>query len=121
MLHIYNGILVTYKKELNNSICSNMDGPRDCQTEWNQSDRERQISYVITFKNGKINVCINTKQKKTYRYWRQIYSYLKGNMRGLDKLGAWDEHAHITVYKIDNQQGCTVWHRELYSTFCENL
>ena len=24
-----------------------MDGPRDCQTEWSQSDRERQI-YVIT-------------------------------------------------------------------------
>ena len=48
MLHIYNGILFTHKKELNNRNCNNMDGHRDCQTEWSQSDRERQISYVIT-------------------------------------------------------------------------
>ena len=29
------------KKEQNNAICSNMDGPRDCHTEWSKSDRER--------------------------------------------------------------------------------
>ena len=26
-----------------------MDGPRDDQTKWSQSDRERQISYDITY------------------------------------------------------------------------
>ena len=26
-----------------------------------------------------------------------------------------------TVYKIDEQQGPTVWHWELYSLFCNNL
>ena len=26
-----------------------MDGPRDCQTEWRKSDRERQISYDIAY------------------------------------------------------------------------
>ena len=26
-----------------------MDGPRDCHTEWSKSDRERQISYDITY------------------------------------------------------------------------
>ena len=25
-----------------------------------------------------------------------------------DKLGAWDEHIHTTIFKIDNQQGPTV-------------
>ena len=25
-----------------------------------------------------------------------------------NKSGAWDEHTHTTVYKIDNQQGPTV-------------
>ena len=40
---------------------------------------------------------------------------------GRDKSGAWDEHIHTTVYKIDNQQGPTVEHRELYSIFCNNL
>ena len=26
-----------------------MNGPRDCHTEWSKSDRERQISYDITY------------------------------------------------------------------------
>ena len=37
------------KKEWNNAICSNMDGPRDYYTKWNKSDRGRQISYNITY------------------------------------------------------------------------
>ena len=37
------------KKEQNNAICSNMDGPRDCHTEQSKSDAERQISYDIAY------------------------------------------------------------------------
>ena len=33
----------------NNAICSNMDGPGDCHTEWSKSDTERQISYDIAY------------------------------------------------------------------------
>ena len=46
---VYNGILLSHKKEWNNTICSDMDGPRDCHTEWSKSERERQISYDITY------------------------------------------------------------------------
>ena len=46
---IYNGILLSHKKEQNNAICSNMDGPRDCHTEWLKSDREEEISYDILY------------------------------------------------------------------------
>ena len=49
VVYIYNGILLSHKKEQNNAICSDMDAPRDCHTEGNKSDRERQISYDITF------------------------------------------------------------------------
>ena len=38
------------KKEWNNAICSNMDRLQDYHTDWSQSDRERQISYDITYK-----------------------------------------------------------------------
>ena len=31
VVHIYNGILLSHKKEQNNAICSDMDGPRDYQ------------------------------------------------------------------------------------------
>ena len=29
VIYIYNGILLSYKEEWNNAICSNMNGPRD--------------------------------------------------------------------------------------------
>ena len=48
-IHIYTRILLSHKKELNNAICSNMDGPRDCYTKWSKSDSERQIPYDITY------------------------------------------------------------------------
>ena len=46
VVYVYNGTLLNYKKEENNSICSNMDGPRDCHTEWSKSNTERQINMV---------------------------------------------------------------------------
>ena len=32
VVHVHNGILLSHKKELNNDICSNMDGSRDYHT-----------------------------------------------------------------------------------------
>ena len=49
MVHIYNGILLCHKKEWNNAICGNMNGPRDDHTKWSKSGRERQILYAITY------------------------------------------------------------------------
>ena len=49
MVHIYNGILLSHKKEQNNVICSNMDATRDYLTKWSKSERERQIPYDITY------------------------------------------------------------------------
>ena len=56
-LHIYFAALYIYtvdyystiKKEWNNAIWSNMNGSRDCHTEWSKSDGERQILYVIIY------------------------------------------------------------------------
>ena len=49
VVHIYKGMLLSQKKERNNAICSNMDGPRDCPTEWSKSERAGQILYDITY------------------------------------------------------------------------
>ena len=46
---LYNGILLNHKTEWNNTICSNMDETRDYHTRWSKPDRERQISYDITY------------------------------------------------------------------------
>ena len=39
---------ISHKKEWNNAICCNIDGPRDYHTKWSKSARERQMSYDIT-------------------------------------------------------------------------
>ena len=31
-------LLLSHQKECNNAICSNMDGPRNCHTEWSKSE-----------------------------------------------------------------------------------
>ena len=46
VVHIY--IMEYYsatKKEWNNAICSHMDGPRDYQTKWSQTEKDK---YDIT-------------------------------------------------------------------------
>ena len=46
VVHIYNGILLSHKKEQSWVICWDVDGSRDCHTEWSKSEREKQISYI---------------------------------------------------------------------------
>ena len=36
-------------KKWNNAIYSNMDGTRDCHTDWSKSDWEGEISYAILY------------------------------------------------------------------------
>ena len=49
VVHIYNGILTSHKKEQNNAICSNMDATRDYHTNQGKPERKRQIPYDITY------------------------------------------------------------------------
>ena len=46
---VCDGVLLSHKKEGNNAICSNMDGPRDYHTKWSKLERERQISYDMAY------------------------------------------------------------------------
>ena len=50
VVNIYNGILLSHKKERNWDICRDVDGPRDCDTERRKSEREKQMLYI--------NVCM---------------------------------------------------------------
>ena len=49
VVRIYNGILLSHKKEQNNAICSNMDANRDYHTKWSKSEIERQILLYIIY------------------------------------------------------------------------
>ena len=54
MVHIYNGILLSPKKEQNCAICRDVDGPRDCHTEWSKLAREQQILCINAYIYGNL-------------------------------------------------------------------
>ena len=45
----HNVVLLSHKREWNNIICSNMDGPKDYYNKWSKLDREKQVLYDITY------------------------------------------------------------------------
>ena len=45
-MYIHNGIVLSHKKEWNNAVCSHMDGPRDCHTEWSKSEKNKYHDIV---------------------------------------------------------------------------
>ena len=92
MVDIHNGILLSHKKEWNNAICSNMDGPRDYHTKWSKSERERQISWYHLYMESKIW------HKLTYLQKRNRLTDIENKLMvtkgergwGMDKLEIWD-------------------------------
>ena len=69
VVHIYNGILFSHEKELNNAICSNKDGLRDYHTKWSKSERESQISHDIYYiRNLKYDTNEHIYETKTDRH-----------------------------------------------------
>ena len=98
VVHIYNGILLSHKKEWNNAICSDMDEPRDYHTEWSQTEKDNYhvISYMWNLK--KWYEWTYLQNRNSHRRRKQTYGYQGGR----DKLGDWDWPIHTIIYKIDN-------------------
>ena len=49
MWYTHTMVLLNHWKEWNDVICSNIDGSRECHTEWSKSDRKRKLSYEIPY------------------------------------------------------------------------
>ena len=84
-------LLLSNKKECNNAICRDVDGPRDCHNEWSKSGREGQIPYAITYMSNflkMVQMSLFTKQKDTDIENKLTVMREEGGMR--DKLGDWD-------------------------------
>ena len=47
MAHIYNEVLLGHKKELNCTICRDVDGPRECHTEGSKSEKSKYTTAYI--------------------------------------------------------------------------
>ena len=78
-----------------------MDWPRDCHTEWSKSGAERQIydsCYMWNLKRKSTN-------ELSYKTVRVADVENKATVIrgwGGNKLGNWDWHIHITMYKMNN-------------------
>ena len=80
MVHIYNGILISCKKEENNAICSNIDGPRDDHIKWSKSEKDKH--HIIYMWNLKSDTTELYKTEKTHRFRKQTYGYQRRKVRG---------------------------------------
>ena len=59
------------------------------------------------------------KQRQTHRRREQTCDCQGGGEVGGDGLGVWGWQMQTIIYRMDKQQGPTVYHRELYSISCD--
>ena len=72
---------------MNNAICSNIEEPRDYQTKFSQSHRERQISHDTTYMESKkmIQVHVVMRQKLTHRH-RKLQPQMAQTVKSLPAM-----------------------------------
>ena len=79
-----------------------------------KSERERQMPSDITYM---WNLEYDTNEpfmKHTHRH-RELVGAKVGGRVGRDGLGVWDQQMQTILYRVDKQQGPTIYHKELYS------
>ena len=112
VVHIYNRILFSHKREHIWVSSDEVDEPRTYNTEWSESETERYISYSNT-----------SIQNLEEWYWR---IYLQGSSGETDienghgerggegeMYGKSSMETYITICNIDNQREYAVWLRKL--------
>ena len=61
---------------------------------------------------------LSTEQKQTHRRGKQTCGF-QGGGEGVDGLGVWGQQMQNITFRMDNQSGPTVQHRELYPMSCD--
>jgi len=105
VVHMYNGVLLSHQKEHNNVICSNIDGPIDCHTEWSKSDRGGEISHDIPFiwnlKRNDLQINnLQNRKRLTDLENKLMVAGVKDEGKG--QLGFWDGHVYTAILEVDN-------------------
>ena len=67
MVYVYNGILLSHKKEKNNAICSNSDATRDSiPSEVSEKEKNRYHISLISRMYYTAQMNLSTKKKQTH-------------------------------------------------------
>ena len=81
--HTHNGILLSHKKEQNNAICTNMDGPGDYHTKWSNIEQHKyMISIICRIEKENIQMNLFKNQKQTHKLKEWTCGYQGGSERG---------------------------------------
>ena len=114
MVHIYNGVSLSHKKEQNNAMCSSMDGPRDYHTsEVRQAGKDKYHRYCL---------CVGSKQhwyKYLFTEWNGVTDVeskprsAREERRGRDTVSGCDRHRPLCVR--DANRDPLSQHRGLHS------
>ena len=106
VMYIYNGILLSHKKEWSFAICNNLDGLVGYYAKWNNSDKERQILYNITLYVESKKIQQNTNRLTDIENKLVVTSGEREERRGIIRVGDWE--VQTTMYEINKQQGYIV-------------
>ena len=71
VVHIYNGIWFSHKKEQNNATWNNMDGPRDYHTKWSKSEKEIPYDITDVWNLNITQMNLSMKEKQTHKHREQ--------------------------------------------------
>ena len=77
-IYTHNGILLSNEKEQNWVIYKDVDGPRNCHTEWSKSERKIIILMDMCDLKKLVQMILFTKQKRIYKYREQAYGTKEG-------------------------------------------
>ena len=126
VVHIHNGISLSHKKECIWVSSNEVDETRTYHTEWSESERERQTSYLNAHKQ--------TLEKWYWRIYLQgssgetdIENRLMDMGRGGERGGEGEMYGksnmetYITICRIDSQREFAVCLRKLKQGLCINL
>jgi len=84
VVHIHNGILLSHKKEWNNAICSNMDGPGDYHTKQSKWERNKNTIWYHSYVESKIwHKWTYLQNRQTHGHKEQVCSF-----QGWEEIGS---------------------------------
>ena len=102
MVHIHNGILLSYLKECIWISSNEEDETGAYYTEWSKPERKTPIQYTNTY-------IWNARQQKRHRCIEQSFG-LCGKGRGWDDLGEWHWNMYSIIYETNCQFRFNAWY-----------
>ena len=100
--YIYNGIVLSHKKEWNLAICNNMDAQEGIMlSEIHQTEKDKCFMFSP--------VCWMNKYNKTETDTENKLMVARGEVGGwIGELGEGEQEVQTTSYKINESKGCNV-------------